>query len=309
VELLYASPAGTAIFQHLPLTLRNASTTPFARSTFLLIYFPAMLSLRKPLFAAALLMGLGLSSCSKDEDGVLLFSVQDDIALGQRVAASTDSTYRASGQLLERNSANARAYALLDGVVNRVLNSGQLQHRNDFTWDVKIIRDPNTLNAFATPGGHIYVYSGLIRFLDHENELAGVLGHEIAHADRRHTSRMLQQQYGVSVLLTLITGGNPGQLAQIAAGLGQLSFSREYEREADDYSVVYLNGTNYYACDGAAGFFVKAQAQGQNNPPEFLSTHPNPDNRVQAIRTKATELNCAGRTPSDASFNELKSLL
>jgi predicted Zn-dependent protease len=109
-----------------------------------------------------------------------------------------------------------------------------------------------------------------------------VLGHEIAHADRRHTSRLLQQQYGISALLTLLSGDNPNQLADLAAGLGQLKFSRDYEREADDYSVVYLNGTNYYACDGAAGFFIKAQQQGQNNPPEFLSTHPDPDNRIQA---------------------------
>jgi predicted Zn-dependent protease len=94
--------------------------------------------------------------------------VQDDIALGEQVAAQTDSTYRAQGKLLERNAANARAYALLDPIVNRVLNSGQLQHRNDFVWDVKIIRDPNIQNAFATPGGHIYVFSGLIDFLENE---------------------------------------------------------------------------------------------------------------------------------------------
>jgi predicted Zn-dependent protease len=267
-----------------------------------------MLSLRNSLLAAAFL-SFGLSSCSKDSDGVILFSVQDDIALGEQVAAQTDSTYRAQGKLLERNAANARAYALLDPIVNRVLNSGQLQHRNDFVWDVKIIRDPNTLNAFATPGGHIYVFSGLIDFLDHEDELAGVLGHEIAHADRRHTSQMLQKQYGISVLLNLLSGDNPNQLAQIAAGLGQLSFSRDYEREADDYSVVYLNGTNYYSCDGAAGFFIKAQAQGQSNPPVFLSTHPDPDNRVQAIQAKAAQLACTGRPDNDAPFNELKGLL
>lgn len=260
----------------------------------------------KNFLLGGLLLSLGLGACSKDSDGVLLFSVQDDINLGAEVAAKTDSIYRAKNQLLERTPANARAYALLDEVVNRVLDNGQLQHRNDFTWDVKILKD-TTLNAFASPGGHIYVYSGLIKFLDHENELAGVLGHEISHADRRHTSRQLQQQYGISVLLSLLTGDNPNQLTQIAAGLGQLKFSRDFEREADDYSVIYLNGTNYYACNGAAGFFTKLQ--GRANPPEFLSTHPNPDNRIQAINNKATELNCSSRTVSDAHFNELKSLL
>jgi predicted Zn-dependent protease len=268
-----------------------------------------MFCLRKHFLAASLLLSVGLGACSKDGDGVLLFSVQDDIDLGAQVAATTDSTYRAKGQLLERNAANARAYALLQPIVDRVLSSGELQHRNDFVWDVKIIRDPNIQNAFATPGGHIYVFSGLIDFLENENQLAGVLGHEIAHADRRHTSRLLQQQYGISALLTLLSGDNPNQLADLAAGLGQLKFSRDYEREADDYSVVYLNGTDYYACDGAAGFFIKAQQQGQNNPPEFLSTHPDPDNRIQAIQTKATQLNCAGRTVNNSAFQELQAIL
>jgi predicted Zn-dependent protease len=264
---------------------------------------------RKTLLAAATTLTLGLGACSKDGDGVLLFSVQDDIALGAQVAHETDSIYTAKGQLLARNSANATAYAALDRIVQRVLNNGQLQHRDDFVWDVKIIKDDATLNAFASPGGHIYVYSGLVKYLDHEDQLAGVLGHEIAHADRRHTSRQLQQQYGISVLLSLLVGDNPGQLTQIAAGLGQLKFSRDFEREADDYSVVYLNGTQY-ACDGAADFFIKTQAQGQTSgTPEFLSTHPDPGNRVTAIQTKAQQLKCENRTTADTDFNTLKSAL
>ncbi|UOQ83113.1 M48 family metallopeptidase [Hymenobacter sp. 5414T-23] len=148
-----------------------------------------------------------------------------------------------------------------------------------------------------------------MKFLDNEDQLAGVLGHEIAHADRRHTSRQLQQQYGISLLLSVLLGENPGQLAQIATGLGQLKFSRDFEREADEYSVVYLNGTNYYACDGAAGFFIKAEAQGQSGTPEFLSTHPNPGSRIQDIQTKADQLGCRNRNTSNSTLTELKSLL
>ena len=250
----------------------------------------------------------GTAACSSDGDGVLLFSIEDDKALGQRVAAQTDSTYRAQGKLLERNSSNTRAYQLLDGVVNKVLNSGEVRYRTEFPWDVKIIKDDAVQNAFATPGGHIYVFSGLIKFLDDENQLAGVIGHEIAHADRRHTSKQLQQQYGIGVLLSLLVGDNPGQLVQIAAGLGQLKFGRDDENEADQYSVIYLNKTTY-ACDGAAGFFIKAEAQGQNNVPTFLSTHPNPGSRIQKIQDKANELNCRNRTVSSANFEELKRIL
>ncbi|SMB99941.1 peptidase M48 Ste24p [Hymenobacter roseosalivarius DSM 11622] len=263
----------------------------------------------KPWIFLALLTYLGTSACSGNGDGVVLFSVEDDKALGQKVAAQTDSTYRASGQLLERNVvANQRAYVLLDAVVSKVLSSNQLQYRNEFPWDVKIIKNDEIQNAFATPGGHIYVFSGLIKFLETEDQLAGVLGHEIAHADRRHTSRALQKEFGISFLLSLLLGENPNQLAQIATSLGQLRFSREYEVEADDYSVRYLNGTSY-SCDGAAGFFVKAAAQVTTSIPEFLSTHPNPGDRVLAIQAKAKELNCAGRTTDNAGFRELQSRL
>ncbi|QNH60494.1 M48 family metalloprotease [Hymenobacter sediminicola] len=251
----------------------------------------------------------GTAACSSDGDGVLLFSVEDDKALGEQVAAQTDSTYRAKGQLLERNSTNARAYQLLDGVVNKVLNSGEVKYRTEFPWDVKIIKDDAVQNAFATPGGHIYVFSGLIKFLDNENQLAGVLGHEIAHADRRHTSKQLQQQYGISLLLSILVGDNPNQLVQIAAGLGQLKFSRDDESEADQYSVIYLNKTEY-ACDGAAGFFIKAEAQNQSgNGPAFLSTHPAPASRIQEIQAKAAELNCQNRTISNTGFEELKRII
>ncbi|GAB3826027.1 M48 family metalloprotease [Hymenobacter jeollabukensis] len=260
------------------------------------------------LAALALPLGFAASSCTDKDGNPLLFSLEDDINLGNQVAQQTDSTYRAQGKLLERGS-HARAYQLLDGVVNRVLSSSDLQHRNDFAWDVKIIKEDSTQNAFATPGGHIYVFTGLIKYLDDESQLAGVLAHEIAHADRRHTSRQLQNEYGINLLLSVALGENPGQLAQIAAGLGQLKFSRDFETEADQYSVIYLNGPGYYACDGAAGFFIKAQNEGQSSPPEFLSTHPSPANRIQSIQAKADELNCRNRQVSSSGLRELQGLL
>jgi predicted Zn-dependent protease len=107
----------------------------------------------------------------------------------------------------------------------------------------------------------------------------------------------------------VVLGNNPNMLAEIAAGLGALSFSRDFEREADQYSVAYLNGTSYYACDGAAAFFSKAEAQSQGNPTKFLSMHPNPGSRTEAIAARATELGCRTHEVSHSGFTELKSLL
>ena len=249
------------------------------------------------------------AAITRPNQGFSLFSVQQDVELGAQVARQTDSLYRAKGQLMSR-SGNARAYQLLDGVVKRVLDNGNLKYRTQFPWDVQIIKDDQIQNAFATPGGHIYVFSGLIKFLDNESELAGILGHEIAHADRRHSTQMMQKQYGTSLLLGLVLGKrSSGQLVQIAAGLGQLKFSRDYELDADKYSTIYLNGTRYYDCDGAAGFFIKAEKQGGGGTPEFLSTHPNPGSRIQNIQKSAQALGCASRSVSNTNFTELKRLL
>ncbi|MCA8829779.1 M48 family metalloprotease [Hymenobacter pini] len=266
----------------------------------------SLLTVLLPLAGAA---AITTAAINKPAQGFSLFSIDQDIALGNQVAHQTDSLYQAKGQLMTRAS-NARAYQLLDGVVKRVLDNGNIKYRTQFPWDVKLIKDDAVQNAFATPGGHIYVFTGLVKYLDNESQLAGVLGHEIAHADRRHSIQQLQKQYGTSLLLGLLLGNRSNnQLVQIAAGLGQLKFSRTYETEADKYSTIYLNGTRYYACDGAAGFFIKAEKEGGARTPEFLSTHPNPGSRIQSIQKSAQQLGCTNRSVSNTNFNELKRIL
>lgn len=268
-----------------------------------------------PTWLVALFCTFLMSSCDSNEG--VIFSPLDDIKLGQQVAHQVDSTYQAKGQLLNRSSTNAnvqQAYASLDRIINRILNSGQVKYRNEFPWTVKLIKDDETLNAFATPGGHIYVYTGLIKFLQDEDHLAGVLAHEIAHADRRHSVRQLQRDYGIAILLSVALGNDPGTLKQIAAQLGGtlagLKFSRDAESEADANSVLYLGGTNYYACDGAAGFFIQLNQEAQQGtPPEFLSTHPNPDNRIENIQQKAQQEGCRTTSAPDTDFNELKAAI
>lgn len=263
----------------------------------------------------AILFVLFYTSCGGDKNGNnIFFSIEEDLQLGRQVAFQIDSTYSAKGQLLERNSGDPKikaAYAHLDKIVSRLLQSGAVSYRDEFPWDVKIINDPENLNAFATPGGHIYVFTGLIKYLDSEDQLAGVLGHEIAHADQRHSMKQLQKQYGISFVTKLILGENAGGAeriaGQIAGQLVGLKFSRDYEREADKFSVEYLGATEYYACDGAAGFFQKMQTlENRGNPPEFISTHPSPDNRVQEIQNFAKQHGCETSTATNTGYEQFK---
>jgi len=236
-----------------------------------------------------------------------LFPVQKDQELGLQVSEQIASDPKSYPVLDEVKY--AAAYAHLHRITNKILNSGQLEHKNDFAWKVKIIQDDKTLNAFCTPGGYIYVYTGIIKYLDSEDALAGVMGHEIAHADKRHSTESMTREYGVQTLLAVVAGQNQSVLIGIAKNLSDLKYSRTHETEADAYSVRYLTGTNY-RCNGAASFFEKIQASGGASTPEFLSTHPDPGNRVQNINSQAATKGCNTTKPAaDAQYNDFKKSL
>jgi predicted Zn-dependent protease len=231
-----------------------------------------------------------LTACSQG-GGINIFSVEDDKALGAQIDAEI-SADPVNYPILKEND-YPEAYALIYDIRDKILDAGEVYYKNDFPWQVKIIKDDNVLNAFCTPGGYIYVYTGLIKYLDNEAELAGVLGHEIAHADLRHVTDQLTEQYGISMLLSLLLGQNGSVLGDIAFNLSSLAFSRGDESQADEYSVIYLCPSDYTAY-GAAGFFEKIEAEGGVNIPEFLSTHPSPENRIEDIYAVYDELGCDG---------------
>lgn len=251
----------------------------------------------------------GISACKEDNiiNKINIFSIEDDIKLGKQLddqIAADPATYP-----LLSESQYPKAYEHIRRITNTLLNSGKIKYKDKFVWQIKIIKDDSTLNAFCAPGGYIYVYTGIIKYLDDESMLAGVMGHEIAHADRRHSTDQLTRKYGVDFLLGLLLGNNQNAIAGIAEGLGTLAYNRANETESDLASVEYLCETDYYSA-GAAGFFKKLIEQGQaGKTPAFLSTHPNPDNRVENIEGKAKELNCTGTNKNEASYADLKASL
>lgn len=236
----------------------------------------------KSFVRATLIMTLGLflSSSGCKNKSINLFSINDDIALGKQVDEELRSD-PVKYPILD-SARYSRAYGHLNRITKNILNSGQVQYSNQFAWRVAIIHDDNVLNAFCTPGGYIYVYTGLIKFLESEDQLAGVMGHEIAHADKRHSTEAMTRQFGVQLLLDIVFGRDKGAVARVAAGLNELSYSRANETESDLASVHYLYPTEYDA-RGGARFFEKLLEKNSASPPEFLSTHPSPDNRVQNI--------------------------
>lgn len=254
-------------------------------------------------------MALLFTACDKNNN-INIFSIEDDKQLGLQV--SEEIAQNPSEFPILSETENAEAYQYLNNILDRILASDDIAYKDEFAWKIHII-DQDVLNAFAVPGGYIYVYTGLIKYLDKEDDLAGVLAHEIAHIDQRHSTQQLQTKYGLEMLLSVALGKNPGQLKQIAGALAgnlaSLSFSRKHEEEADKFSVYYLEETSYQ-CNGAFTFFQKLIDSDQaGQTPTFLSTHPDPAERIEDINKTAQELGCNTIPYDPPSYHSFKEML
>lgn len=140
-------------------------------------------------------------------------------------------------------------------------------------------------NAFAMPGNHIVIHSGLIVSAADETELAGVLSHELAHLQERHVSRKIVKELGISLLLAIVSGGDPGLINQAIQYLASTSYDRSLEREADDKAVDYLLNA---AIDplGFARFLEKIAEEDAGQLPGWISTHPDPRERAAELRSR-----------------------
>jgi predicted Zn-dependent protease len=249
----------------------------------------------------AFVLGCGVINEKNKGKGLNIFTVEQDKELGAQVAQEIESNPREYPIL---DSAQYKdVYAYLYKVRDRILNSGKVDFKDDFKWRLRIIHDDSTLNAFCTPGGYIYVYTGILKFLDSEDQLAGVLGHEIGHADMRHSTRQMTSMFGVQILLDVLAGDR-NALKQVTGALVGLKFSRNHETEADDRSVQYLCPTDYNAA-GGAGFFEKIQAMGGSRVPEFLSTHPDPGNRIEHFHNAAITNGCQGKNDYKVLYQKM----
>ncbi len=259
----------------------------------------------------AISLGVTLSSC---EDGVNinninLFSTDDDVKLGQDL----------DNQILNNpqeypiyNNADWQNY--VNNIKNEVIKSQYIEYKDKFPYKMTLINS-KTVNAFATPGGYIYIYTGLLKFIDNEATLAAIIAHEIAHAERRHATKRMTKQYGISLMLEIVLGTNPDKMTEIGTnlltGLGFLFNSREDEYEADEYSFKYLMNSKYYA--GASKFFFeKIGNASQSTLEELLSTHPMDQKRIDAINKLITDNKLA--SPTDANlfttkYSQMKQLL
>ncbi|MHC4107432.1 MAG: M48 family metalloprotease [Planctomycetota bacterium] len=211
---------------------------------------------------------------------LILISPQELKAVGE--AAAPEVTREHGGEI---DSPQLRAY--VHRVGQQITARIEPEYRSFFDWSFTVV-DDGTVNAFALPGGKIFVTRGLLQRVSDEAQLAAVLGHDIGHVTARHVDERLTQAVLAQLGLSYIGDATESQLVLLVVSLAAegtlLAFSREQELEADAQGIRYMVAADYdpQAMLGLVEILIEASAGPR--PPELLSTHPDPRTRLRAAQ-------------------------
>lgn len=207
---------------------------------------------------------------------------------------------RARGQMAEQHGGLYPDRALqeyIDQVGARVVQQSAAAN-SPYPFEFHLLRDPRTINAFALPGGQVFITAALLARLNSEAQLAGVLGHEVGHVVGRHGAEHLaKQQLGTALVNAVgIAASDSPESARQAAVLAQainqlvsLKYGREDELESDELGFRFMTEAGYNPEGIVELMQILASANQGGEPPEFFSTHPNPDNRVERLEDLITQ--------------------
>ena len=247
----------------------------------------------------AILTVAGAGGC-----GLNLLSTQDEIALGQKVSAQIEQ------KVTLYDDWDTNQYVRELGA-----RIARVSDRQDVIYHYKVVKDHNTVNAFALPGGWIYVYTGLLRLAANEAELVGVMAHETGHVAARHSAEHISAQIGTSLLLTVVLGQNPGLAAELGAqvlsGAGFARMSQADEHEADTLGIRYMKRAGYDPA-AMASFLHKLGAQHTRTPgpvSQLFASHPLTPDRIARAEQLATAIGRSGRLGADTYHRRLAHLL
>ncbi len=236
------------------------------------------------LIGAAIALFFVFKRCTQREENpytgrmqTISMSANEEIAIGLQSAPQMAQQH---GGLHPNN----QYQALVDNVGNKLVNNS-IANNTPYKYEFHLLADANTINAFALPGGQIFITQALFSKLENEDQLAGVLGHEIGHVLGRHSAeRIAESEYWQG----LVTAGSVGaDMGGVISGIGQntlLTNGRDDELESDDLGVRFMIKAGYNPEEMIGVMKILKDAAGPNRVPEFQSTHPDPDNRVEKIR-------------------------
>lgn len=180
--------------------------------------------------------------------------------------------------------ANNQYQALVENVGNKLVNYSVAKD-TPYQYEFHLLADPNTINAFALPGGQVFITYALFSKLENEDQLAGVLGHEIGHVLGRHSAeRIAESEYWQGLATAGSVGADMGGLVNSIGQNTLLTNGRDDELESDDLGVLFMLKAGYNPEEMIGVMEILKAAAGPNRVPEFQSTHPDPDNRIEKIQ-------------------------
>lgn len=233
----------------------------------------------------------------------IFISSSEEVEIGKQVASDVESK--------EKLLKNTAVQSYVSGVGQKI---ARVCDRRDIEYTFKVI-DKKEINAFACPGGYIYVYTGLLEILDNEAQLAAVLSHEVSHLVARHSIKKLQNIYGYSILAQIALGDKAesvaGDIVNIAASLILQGYSRDNEFEADRYGILYAKNAGYNP-EGMIQVFEKFRKMEGNPPPAvlgLLSSHPPAEDRIEKGKTEISKIGGTSLPYYADSYKKIKSQL
>ena len=248
--------------------------------------------------------GSGFFGCMEKVNNINIFTDEEEIQLGLQFSHQIEREM----QMYSDSVVNAYIAQLGQHLVNH-------SQRQDITYHFKVV-NTEAVNAFAVPGGYLYVNIGLIRAAESESELAGVIGHEIGHVVGKHGVKQLTRQLGLAAVIQLALGEDQSKLEQIVTGLAAngilMKYSRDAEREADEYAVQEMYDAGIDP-EGLAIFFerlLNLQRRSPSKLEQLFSTHPPTVERVTTIRSHITQLPRKSNLQKDSGrFHQIKKRL
>ena len=248
--------------------------------------------------------GSGLFGCAGRISDLNIFSDAQEVQLGKQFSREIEKELKIYSDPV--------VTAYIDQLGQHLANHSP---RKNITYHFKVV-NTEVVNAFAVPGGYLYVNIGLIRTAENESELAGVIGHEIGHVVGKHGVKQMTRQLGLAAMAQLALGEDQSKLKQMVANLATngvlMKYSRDAEREADIYAVqeMYDAGVDP---EGMATFFEKLRKLQKSKPSkleQMFATHPPTAERIAAVRSQIARLPRKPNLKKDSRrFHQIKKRL
>ena len=254
--------------------------------------------------ALVVITSSGLFGCAGRISDINIFSDAQEVQLGKQFSREIEKEMKIYSDPV--------VTAYIDQLGQHLANHSQ---RQNITYHFKVV-NTDVVNAFAVPGGYLYVNIGLIRAAENESELAGVIGHEIGHVVGKHGVKQMTRQLGLAAVAQLALGEDQNKLEQMVAGLAAngvlMKYSRDAEREADGHAVQEMYDAGIDP-EGMATFFEKLLKLQKGKPSkleQMFSTHPPTAERIAAVRYRIAKLPRKSNLKRDSQrFHQIKKRL